>query len=114
MIRMMTRNAPHAWSNTDGKPDYMFSDRYDCPGLSANQSRGNFVLLSQATGGYKLSFAGWASYGLAVVKDPENGGLLHEQAGKTQGAFTTITQLKKGKYLPRVCVLQDDKGLHSC
>lgn len=101
--------------NGDGKLDFMLSDRYYCRELSANQAQVYLVLLSQPSGSYKLSYAGWASYGLEVVLDPTTKSpVLVEKAVKSYGAFTRIMHLVDGRYVPRICLVQDEKGLRKC
>ena len=101
--------------NGDGKLDFILSDRYYCRELSANQAQVYLVLLSQPSGSYKLAYAGWASYGLKVVSDPTTKSpILVEKAPKSYGAFTTIMHLVDGRYVPRICLFQDEKGLRKC
>lgn len=101
--------------NEDGVADYILSDRYSCPALSANQARVQFVMLSQTGQGFRLSYADWASYGLDVVRDPTSSKpVLIERAGKAYGTFTTIMHLVDGKFMPRLCLVDDDHGLRKC
>ena len=101
--------------NGDKIPDYLISDRYYCMTLSANQSNVFFVLLSQPSGEFRLSFADWASYGLAVVENPiSKEKVLIERAPKTYGTYTKILHLENGRYRPRICVLKDEHGFSKC
>lgn len=101
--------------NGDGMPDYILSDRYYCGGLSANQSAVYFVLLSQSAGGFRLAYADWASYFLEVVSEPSSGAMILVEKGlKTYGTFTRIMHTIDGKYVPRACVVEDDRGFHKC
>ncbi|MDR3573577.1 MAG: hypothetical protein P4L50_06940 [Anaerolineaceae bacterium] len=101
--------------NADGIGDYIISDRYYCSSLSANQSSVYFVLLSRAKGDFHLAYAGWASYGLDVAKDPANGSnVLIERTPKTYGMYSRVMQLVNEKYVPRICVVQDSDGYSRC
>jgi hypothetical protein len=101
--------------NDDGILDYIISDRYYCPRLSANQSNVYFVMLSSGKNNFRLSYADWASYGLNVVQDPTSGAkILVEKAPKLYGTYTRIMHLVEGKFVPRVCIFQNEQGYSEC
>lgn len=101
--------------NGDGTPDYILTDRYYCMELSANQAQVHFVLLSQPSGDFRLVYADWTSNYLEVVLEPTTGAkVLVEKAHKTYGTYTRIMHMIDGKYVPRACVVEDDRGFHNC
>ena len=101
--------------NADGVADYIISDRYYCEGLSSNQASVYFVMLSAPKGEFRLAYADWASYGLQVIKDPAKGNLvLIERARKISETHTTVLQLEKEKFVPRVCIFEDKNGYSRC
>jgi hypothetical protein len=101
--------------NGDGIDDYIISDRYYCFGLSANQSNVYFVMLSRTKDDFGLAYADWASYGLEVVVDPTSGAkVLIERAPKSYGIYSRVMHLVKGKYIPRICIFEDEHGYSRC
>lgn len=101
--------------NNDGIADYIVSDRYYCPDLSANAASVYFVLLSRSRDDYRLAYADWASYTLQVVERPgTTEKVLIERAAKAYGTFSRILQLVDGKYVRRVCIFQDAEGYGPC
>jgi len=101
--------------NGDGVDDYIISDRYYCQNLSANQSNVYFVMLSTSKNEFRLAYADWATGGVYVVEDKVHGKpVLVEQLGKASGTYTTLYQLLDSKFVPKTCVLHDDKGYSAC
>lgn len=101
--------------NGDGVKDYIISDRYYCQSLTANQSAVYFVMLSAPKGGFKLSYASWASYGLSVVDDKVNRKpVLLEQAEKQYGKYMRILDLVDSRYVLKSCLFQDEHGYSAC
>lgn len=101
--------------NADGTPDYILFDRYGCAAQTANQADVYFVMLSQQGGGFRLAYAGWASFGLQLVRRPDaDTPVLVERAYKSYGTFTRILHLVDGRYAVRRCIVEDEKGLSSC
>lgn len=79
------------------------------------QASVHFVMLSNPIKDFTLAYADWASYGLDVVDDKDNGKLvLIEQAVKSYGTFSTNYELRDSNYVAKSCIFHDDKGYSSC
>ena len=101
--------------NGDGIRDYIITDRYYCHFMSANQSQVFFVMLSHKKEGFHLAFADWIFDRFVVVEEPKSGSkVLIERHEKAYGIFNTIMQLEGGKYVPRVCIVEDEHGVNLC
>ena len=101
--------------NGDGIPDYIMSDRYYCLDLSANQAGVYFVMLSGPKGDFDLAYADWATSALEVVVDPVKGGkVLIERSPKTYGIYSRVLQLVNKKFVPRICIVNDENGFSRC
>ena len=101
--------------NGDGIRDYIITDRYYCHFMSGNQSQVFFVMLSHKKEGFHLAFADWIFDRFVVVEEPKSGSkVLIERHEKAYGIFNTIMQLEGGKYVPRVCIVEDEHGVNLC
>jgi len=101
--------------NGDGIDDYIISDRYYCFGLSGNGANVYFVMLSHTKNDFGLAYADWASLGLEVVADPTSGTkVIIERAAKSYGIYSRVMHQVDGKFVPRVCIIQDQEGFSRC
>lgn len=101
--------------NGDNVLDYIMSDRHYCSDHSDNQASVYFVMLTDAKRGLTLSFADWASQDLLVVMHPENHSpVLVEKAVRIYGSYTQILHLRAGKYVPRICIVENAQGFAEC